>query len=48
MDHSGLPLSNFMEQVAIWVTIAHLGVIIILGDTIIYDDQRQVTLDLKQ
>ena len=28
--------------------IAHLGAIIMFGDTIINDDQRQVTLNLKQ
>ena len=29
-------------------TIAHLGAMLMFGDTIIYDAQRQVTLNLKQ
>ena len=37
-----------LEQVAQWATIAHLGASIMFGDTLIYDDQRQVTLNLKQ
>ena len=37
-----------LEQVAQWATIAHLGASIMFGDTLIYDDQRQVTLNFKQ
>ena len=36
------------KQVAKWATIAHLGASIMFGDTIIYDAQRQETLNLKQ
>ena len=36
------------KQVAQWATIAHLGASIMFGDTLIYDAQRQVTLNLKQ
>ena len=36
------------KQVAQWATIAHHGASIIFGDTIIYDAQRQMTLNLKQ
>ena len=36
------------EQVAQGATIAHQVASIILGDTIVYDAQRQVTLNLKQ
>ena len=36
------------KQVAQWATIAHHGTSIMFGDTIIYDAQRQVTLNLKQ
>ena len=36
------------KHVAQWVTIAHLGASIMFGDTLIYDAQRQVTLNLKQ
>ena len=36
------------QQVAHWATIAHLGASIMFGDVIIYDAQRQVTLNLKQ
>ena len=35
------------KQVAQWATIAHLGASIILGGTLIYDAQRQVTLNLN-
>ena len=38
----------FIKQVAQWATIAHHGAIIMFGDTIIYEAQRQVTLNLKQ
>ena len=31
-----------------WATIAHHGASIMFGDTIIYDAQRQITLNLKQ
>ena len=36
------------KQVANGATIAHLGASIMFGDSIIYDAQRQVTLNLKQ
>ena len=36
------------QQVAQWTTIAHHGASIMFGDTIIYDAQRQITLNLKQ
>ena len=36
------------KQVAQWATIAHHGACIMFGDTIIYDAQRQITLNLKQ
>ena len=36
------------KQVAQWATIAHHGASIMFGDTIIYDVQRQITLNLKQ
>ena len=36
------------KQVAQWATIAHHGASIMFGDTIIYDAQRQITLNLKQ
>ena len=36
------------KQVAQWATIAHNEASIMFGDTIIYDAQRQVTLNLKQ
>ena len=40
---------NFSKkQVAQWATIAYLGASIMFGDTIIYDTQRQVTMNLKQ
>ena len=39
---------RFFKQVAQWATIAHLGASIMFGDTLIYDAQRQVTLNLKQ
>ena len=35
-------------QVAQWATIDHLGASIMFGDTIIYNAQRQVNLNLKQ
>ena len=35
-------------QVSQWATIAHHEASIMFGDTIIYDAQRQVTLNLKQ
>ena len=37
-----------LTQVAQLATIAHLGASNMFGDTIIYDAQRQVTLNLKQ
>ena len=37
-----------LKQVAQWATIAHLGASIMFGEAIIYDAQRQVTLNLKQ
>ena len=36
------------KQVAEWATITHLGASIMFRDTLIYDAQRQVTLNLKQ
>ena len=39
---------NTEKQVAQWATIAHHGASIMFGDTIIYDAQRQITLNLKQ
>ena len=39
---------NFKTSIAQWATIAHLGASIMFGDTLIYDTQRQVTLNLKQ
>ena len=36
------------KQVAQWATIAHHGASILFGDTIIYNAQRQITLNLKQ
>ena len=42
------PRGRGKKQVAQWTTIAHHGTSIMFGDTIIYDAQRQVTLDLKQ
>ena len=45
---SNIPGGPEYEQVAQWATIAHLGASIMFGDTIIYDAQRQVTLNLKQ
>ena len=38
----------YFKQVAQWATIAHHEASIMFGDTIIYDAQRQVTLNLKQ
>ena len=40
--------SQGRKQVAQWATIAHHRASIMFGDTIIYDAQRQVTLNLKQ
>ena len=36
------------KQVSQWPTIDHLGASIRFGDTLIYDAQKQVTLNLKQ
>ena len=36
------------KQVAQWASIAHHEASIMFGDTIIYDAQRQATLNLKQ
>ena len=41
-------LRNKKKQVAQLATIAHHGASIMFGDTIIYDAQRLVTLNLKQ
>ena len=41
-------LHTSQKQVAQWATIAHHGASIMFGDTIIYDAQRQITLNLKQ
>ena len=35
------------KQLAQWATIPHHGASIMFGDTLIYDAQRQVTLNLK-
>ena len=43
-----LRFSQIKKQVAQWAMIAHLGASIMFGDTIIYDAQRLVTLNLKQ
>ena len=40
--------SYIKKQVARWATIAHHGASNRFGDAIIYDAQRQVTLNLKQ
>ena len=40
--------TDLHKQVAQWATIAHHGASIMFGDTIIYDAQRQITLNLKQ
>ena len=40
--------SHYKIQVAHWATIAHLGASIMFEDTIMYDAQRQVALNLKQ
>ena len=37
-----------VKQVAQWATISHHGASKMFGDTIIYDAQRQITLNLKQ
>ena len=39
---------NIHKQVAQWAAIAHLKASIMLGDTFIFDVQRQVTLSLKK
>ena len=39
---------DIVKQVAQWAMIAHHGASIIFGDTIIYDAQRQIALNLKQ
>ena len=41
-------LTELNEQVAQWATIAHHGASKMFGNTIIYDAQRQITLNLKQ
>ena len=38
----------FKKQVAQWATLAHHGASIMFGDTIDYDAQRLITLNLKQ
>ena len=43
-----LPPNQLKNQVAQWATISHLGASIMFGDTIKYDAQRQVTLNLKE
>ena len=45
---SGSTAFDKIKQVAQWATIAHLGASIKFGDALIYDAQRQVTLNLKQ
>ena len=37
-----------IKQIAQWATIPHHGASIMFVDTIIYDAQRQITLNLKQ
>ena len=37
-----------MKQVAQWAMIAHHGASIMFEDTIIYDAQREITLNFKQ
>ena len=37
-----------IKQVAQWAAMAHNGASILFGDTLIYNAQRQVTLNLKQ
>ena len=46
--HIPVPARRNDKQVAQWATIAHHGASIMFGDTIIYDAQRQITLNLKQ
>ena len=43
-----VPFDIQIKQVAQWATIAHNGASIMFGDIIIYDAQRQITLNLKQ
>ena len=45
---SGELMIKINKQVAQWATIAHLGASIMFGNTIIYDTQWQITLNLKQ
>ena len=45
---SGELIIKINKQVAQWATITHLGASIMFGNTIIYDAQWQVTLNLKQ
>ena len=45
---SELRFNKYTKKVAQWAPIAHLGASIMFRDTIIYDAQRQVTLNLKQ
>ena len=39
---------NISKQVAQWATIVHLGASIMFRDSITYESQKQVTLNLKQ
>ena len=48
MKNPDLSVKILLQQVAHWATIAHLRASIMFGETIIYDAQRQVTLNLKQ
>ena len=48
LQFSTVYLLTFAKQVAQWPTITHLGASIMFGDILIYDAQRQVTLNLKQ
>ena len=41
------PVFGGSEQVAQWATIAHHGASKMFGDTIIFDAQRQITLNIK-
>ena len=45
LSYQAFKIKNYVVQ---WTMIAHLGASIMFGDTIIYDAQMQVTLNLKQ
>ena len=48
MHHLLELINQDIIQVAQWATIAHHGASIMFVDTIIYDAQRRITLNLKQ